>query len=442
MATDLQESLTLNTFRVNSVEFGPSTEFRGGALTVDKAEITAVAKSDPRVNAVNVEIVHPGESTRVTAIKDVIEPRVKISGPGQVYPGVAGRPVTTVGVGETNCLAGVAVTPLSPIKVYELPSPAGGLVGGAAGPGSNLFDMSGPGAAASPYGSLHHICISLDVSRVLHLDDQNETIHAAALRVSDLLAKTTLDAPADRTEVFGNRLLNDDVPSIVYVACMNSPQHYANSLNAYGVAIYGLTRQTPPWVLGPTEILDGAICGSYSYEMANNPVVMGLLRNHRAGECNFLGVITIRTRWSSQAEKNVQSGQTARIARDLGASGAVVTWDAGGNDFMEVARVVQACERAGIDTVLLTGEEDPDNEGPALLEPLSEMEAVVSSGIGANMWFERTPMPAVERVVGAPQVQLNFGPNEPLQILDAKSELATLQSEDHYGFGFRSCFNY
>jgi hypothetical protein len=223
---------------------------------------------------------------------------------------------------------------------------------------------------------------------------------------------------------------------------MNSPQHYANSLNAYGVAIYGLTRQTPPWVLGPTEILDGAICGSYSYEMANNPVVMGLLRKHRAGECNFLGVITIRTRWSSQAEKNVQSGQTARIARDLGATGAIVTWDAGGNDFMEVARVVQACERAGIDTVLLTGEEDPDNEGPALLEPLSEMEAVVSSGIGANMWFERTPMPAVERVVGAPQVQLNFGPNEPLQILDAKSELATLQSEDHYGFGFRSCFNY
>ena len=186
MATDLQESLTLNTFRVNSVEFGPSTEFRGGALTVDKAEITAVAKSDPRVNAVNVEIVHPGESTRVTAIKDVIEPRVKISGPGQVYPGVAGRPVTTVGVGETNCLAGVAVTPLSPIKVYELPSPAGGMVGGAAGPGSNLFDMSGPGADASPYGSLHHLCISLDVSPVLHLDDQNETIHAAALRVADL----------------------------------------------------------------------------------------------------------------------------------------------------------------------------------------------------------------------------------------------------------------
>ena len=144
---------------------------------------------------------------------------------------------------------------------------------------------------------------------------------------------------------------------------MNSPQHYANSLNAYGVAIYGLTRQTPPWVLRPTEILDGAICGSYSYEMANNPVVMGLLRKHRAGECNFLGVITIRTRWSSQAEKNVQSGQTARIARDLGASGAVVTWDAGGNDFMEVARVVQACERAGIDTVLLTGEEDPEQRG-------------------------------------------------------------------------------
>ena len=261
MNIDPKESLTLNTYNVRSVEFGAKTELRAGALAVDIVEVIAAARSDPRVNAVQVELVHPGESTRVTAIKDVIEPRVKISGPGQVYPGVAGRPVTSVGVGETNRLAGVAVTALSPIKSYELASPAGGVVGGATGPGSNLFDMSGPGADASPYGALHHICLSLGVSPVLHLDDQNETIHAAALRVADLLANTTLDAPADETEVFGNRPMNADVPSVVYVACMNSPQHYANSLNAYGVAIYGLTRQTPPWVLRPTEILDGAIFG-------------------------------------------------------------------------------------------------------------------------------------------------------------------------------------
>ena len=437
--------LRLNTFRVGSVEFGADTSLESGALSVSLDQVNSAVRSDPRILGLRSELVHPGESTRVTAIKDVIEPRVKISGPGQVYPGAAGRPVTAVGTGATNLMSGVAVTPLSPIKSYVLSSPAepaASAAGGAAGPGSNLFDMSGPGAEASPYGGLHHLCLIMEVSPSLHLDDQNEAIHAAALRVSDLLAATTLHAEPDETELLGSLPLNEGVPGIVYVACMNSPQHYSNSLSAYGAAIYGLTRQTPPWALRPTEILDGAICGSYSWQMVNNPVTLGLLRRHMAGECNFLGVITVRTRWSAQWEKNVQSNQAARIARDLGADGAIVTWDAGGNDFMEVARVVQACERSGIGTVLLTGEEDPGNEGPALLEPLPEMTAVVSSGIGSNMWFERTPMPAVDRVVGTEQVQLNLGPNEPLLVLDSYSELATLQSEDHYGFGFRSCFSY
>ena len=439
-ATD--DSLRLNTYRADSLEFGSKTALESGRLTVKLDDVIREVRSDPRIVDLKAELVHPGESTRVTAIKDVIEPRVKTSGPGQVYPGVTGRPVTAVGRGGTNRISGVAVTPLSPLRTYELDDPAQENLGGKVLPASSLFDMSGPGADASPYGKLRHLCLSLSASPSLHLDDQNEAIHAAALRVSDLLAKTTLDAEPDESEDLWSLPLNEGAPGIVYVACMNSPQHYSHSLNAYGVAIYGLTRQTPPWVLRPTEVVDGAICGAYSWEMVNNPVVMGLLRRHRGGECNFLGVITVRTRWTAQAEKNVQSNQTARIARGLGADGAVVSWDAGGNDCMEVARVVQACERAGVDTVLLTGEESQENEGPALLEPLPEMTAVVGSGIGSNMWFERTPMPAVDRVVGAPEVQLNFGPNEPLITLDAHSELATLQSEDHYGYGYRSCFSY
>ena len=49
MIIDPQESLTLNTYRVNSVEFGARTELRDGALSVDLDEVTAAARSDPRV---------------------------------------------------------------------------------------------------------------------------------------------------------------------------------------------------------------------------------------------------------------------------------------------------------------------------------------------------------------------------------------------------------
>ena len=68
---------------------------------------------------------------------------------------------------------------------------------------------------------------------------------------------------------------------------MNSPQHYSNSLTAYGVGIYGVTMQTTPWVLKPTEILDGAKSGAYSWEMVNNPILLNLFEKHIEGKINF-----------------------------------------------------------------------------------------------------------------------------------------------------------
>jgi len=39
---------------------------------------------------VNVEVVHPGESARITQITDVVEPRIKVQGGGDVFPGLLG----------------------------------------------------------------------------------------------------------------------------------------------------------------------------------------------------------------------------------------------------------------------------------------------------------------------------------------------------------------
>ena len=51
MNIDPQESLTLNTYRVNSVEFGARTELRDGALSVDLEEVTAAVEGQiPRVS--------------------------------------------------------------------------------------------------------------------------------------------------------------------------------------------------------------------------------------------------------------------------------------------------------------------------------------------------------------------------------------------------------
>jgi len=149
-----------------------------------------------------------------------------------------------------------------------------------------------------------------------------------------------------------------------------------------------VTYQLRPLSLG--EILDGALTGPYrtafamSWTVANNPLFLDLYRRH-GRDWNFLGVISLRTEWTTQTEKQLMANQTAKLAKQLGAQGAVVTWDAGGNEFIEVVRSIQACERLGIKTVFLTSEDDATDGAPTMLEPLPEADAIVSTSFFKNV---------------------------------------------------------
>ena len=436
-----KSGLLIRTFLVKDILLSNKTSYSDNLLKISKKQIVEIIKQDSRINGVKVDIAKPGESTRITAIKDVIEPRIKIDGPGQVYPGIDNRDITTVGNGITNRMSGIGITLISPVKSFELSSPASSAGGGSA---NNLIDMSGPGAEYSPYGKIKHLCLWIDVDNSLHLDDQNWAIHSAVMRVNDYIASLTKKIIPDEEQFFPDTSKNYDLnnENIAYIACMNSPQHYSNSLTAYGVGIYGVTMQTTPWVLKPTEILDGAISGAYSWEMVNNPILLNLFEKHIEGKINFKCVIAIRSRWSLQSEKNLTANQTSRILRDLNCKGAIVSWDAGGNDFVEVSTTIKSCENAGIKTVLITGEEHSDSDGPGLLDPVEEISAIVSTGVGSNMWYEKIAMPPVKKVIGPKNLQVNSGPDSPLINIPAKEEIPSLQLEDHFGFSYRSCFGF
>ena len=60
---------------------------RDGHLTVDKAAALAAVRRDPRIATANLEIAAPGDSVRIWPVRDVIEPRIKVEGAGQCYPG-------------------------------------------------------------------------------------------------------------------------------------------------------------------------------------------------------------------------------------------------------------------------------------------------------------------------------------------------------------------
>jgi glycine reductase len=140
--------------------------------------------------------------------------------------------------------------------------------------------------------------------------------------------------------------------------------------------------------------MDGAVarCGTWVHQ--HQPQVRDLLRSH-GKSLAFAGVIVQRTRWTSEPEKRWTARQAAKLATALGAQGALVTWDYGGNDFLEVAYTIEACEAAGIKTVFMTVEQErPGNPGSFLFMP-SSADAIVSTG---GVTVLETPPPA--RIIG------------------------------------------
>jgi sarcosine reductase len=424
--------LEIGTFPVLDVVFGSRIRWQDGRLEIDRDSILDLILHDPRIATAEIELAKPGESVRIWPVRDVIEPRIKVEGPGVVYPGICGRPITTVGQGRTHRLAGMGVTEVSGVNWHE-----------AGGDYVEIFlDMSGPWAELIPMSSLLNVCVVVEPDPALGNEAQNLAVHHAALVVSDRLAAAVQDLDPPEREVFELRPVDAALPKVIYIQCIHSPQAMSGSLHTFCTTTYGLTQLTPPWLFHPNEILDGAITGPYrtalamSWTVANNPVLLDLYRRHGV-DWNFLGVIALRTEWTTQHEKQLMANQTAKLAQMLGAQGAIVTWDAGGNEFIEVIRTIQACERLGIKTVFLTSEDDATGGAPTMLEPLREADAIVSTSFFKTRTLEVPELPAVQRVIGH-QTKL-IGPLRDQPVPTAGPLPPPPRYDDHYGFNRLSC---
>ena len=98
-------------------------------LTTAEEAVKAVALEDEKIKSVSFDIAKPGESVRITPVKDVIEPRVKVEGRGGIFPGVISK-VDTVGSGKTYALKGMAVVTAGKIVGFQ----------------EGIIDMTGVGA--------------------------------------------------------------------------------------------------------------------------------------------------------------------------------------------------------------------------------------------------------------------------------------------------------
>jgi glycine reductase len=158
--------------------------------------------------------------------------------------------------------------------------------------------------------------------------------------------------------------------------------------------------------LHPNELFDGAITvdttrsgrGYYptTWDWQNHPLVLRLYEAH-GKDLNFAGVILQRIRFETAHGKEVGAQNAARLAKMFRADGALLTWIGGGNAFVDVMLTVHACERNGIDTVLVTYEHGgKEGRDSPLLFYLPEADSVVTTGT-----LDRAvELPAMDKVIG------------------------------------------
>lgn len=437
----------MGTFPVEQIKFDDQTAWDDGTLRVNRQELLDLVLQTGELEWADIDLAAPGDPVRLVNLKDLFEVKVKVDGPGTVYPGVFGRSVETVGQGETYRMDGMAVALLVDDERLTARERAWPHEGGnqkvteRARTHARFVDMSGPGNLP-PYNSLNLLCITIHSPAELNHEDRYAAIRTAALRVVDHLARTIADKVPPEQELFNTDIVSPDLPGYVFIPHIASAEWQAEAgpRSNFGTAIYGQTRLSAPWLIYPTEMMDGAVMGTYmvgrpaSWQLSNSPIVTDLSRRH-GKTCNFLGCIIQRTNWTTQPEKEMAAERAALMAKRLGATGAIVTTDLRGQRFLETALTVQACERQGIATILLTEEED--NEGgtaPPLLVSFPEVTSIVSSGTGGV----EEPFPAVERVIGS------RSPTD-----DWLDEIAPIHGSygssylvDYYGLGYNSYEDY
>ncbi|MFP4021483.1 MAG: glycine/sarcosine/betaine reductase component B subunit [Halanaerobium sp.] len=380
--------LELAQITINDIQFADQTKVSDSTLYINRKELLKVIGQDSRIIDINLEIVHPGDKVRIIPVKDVIEPRVKIEGPGDVFPGFIGGE-EMVGSGLTKVLKGAAVVTTGEIVGFQ----------------EGIIDMSGPGAEYSPFSKLHNLVVDCDVKENIKQHEHEEILRMAGLKTADYLAKAARDIEPDEVEFFEAKPFLEaaaeypDLPKVGYVYMLQS-QGLLHDTYVYGVD----AKEIIPSLISPTEVMDGAIISgncvsacdkNTTYVHQNNPVIEELYKYH-GQKYNFMGVI-ITNENVTLADKERSSNYTAKLAEMLSLDAVIVSEEGFGNPDADLIMNSRKLAAKGIETVLITDEyAGRDGASQSLADADPSADAVVTAG-NAN---EVITLPPMEKVIG------------------------------------------
>ena len=380
--------LEMGNIYIKDIQFADTSKIEDGILYVDKGAVKAVALEDEHIKTVTFDIAKPGESVRITPVKDVIEPRVKVEGKGGVFPGIISK-VDTVGSGKTYALKGMAVVT------------AGRIVGFQEG----IIDMTGPGADYTPFSKTLNLVMVCEPVEGIKQHEYEKAVRFAGFRVAAYIGELARELTPDETKVYETCGIKEgitqypDLPRVAYVQMLQS-QGLLHDTYVYGVD----AKKTLPTILSPTEIMYGAIvsgnCVSAcdknpTYVHENNPVVHDLFEEH-GKTLNFVCQI-ITNENVYLADKERSSDWTAKLCKMLDLDGVIVSQEGFGNPDTDLIMNCKKIEAEGIKTVIITDEyAGRDGKSQSLADADVAADAVVTGG-NAN---EVVILPKLDKVIG------------------------------------------
>ncbi len=380
--------LELGNIIIHDIQFGNVSKVEKGIIYINKDELGALLSEDENIKSVSFEIARPGERIRILPVKDVIEPRIKVSGRGGIFPGMMAK-VDTVGSGRTNVLKGAAVVTAGKIVGFQ----------------EGIIDMSGPGAEYTPFSKLNNLVVICEPVPGLAQHAHEKAVRLAGLKAAAYLGNLGKDIDADEVEIFETPSLKEgilkypELPRVAYVQMLQT-QGLLHDTYVYGVDM----KQSLTTILYPTELMDGAVVSgncvsacdkNTTYHHLNNPVVRDLYAKH-GKELNFTGVI-ITNENVYLADKERSSDWSAKLAELLGVDGVIISQEGFGNPDTDLIMNCKKIEAKGIKTVIITDEyAGRDGASQSLADADASADAVVTGG-NANMLIKLPPM---EKVIG------------------------------------------
>jgi len=410
--------LTIGTFPVHRIEAAQHTAWEDGVLFINTNELRKLILDDDVFDYVAIEVVYPGEKTRIIHVIDAVEPRIKVEGPSCCFPGFLG-PARTVGSGSTHRLAGMAV--LGIVLGIDVPS---GAETGVLEFNEGFIDMSGAAEKYCTCSNTINVCLCFTVRKNCSHIESDSSIRLATLKTADYLAKCTVGLkPVDQT-LYHLPPVDNDLPRFAYINQIQSQGFLCRTF------LYGSPMESyfTPTLLHPNELLDGAVVSS-NYRSAlkactflqqNNHVALELLKRH-GKDVNFVGQIIGRGHFDDFQAKERQGQYAAKLASLLGVQAAVLTIEGGGNANVDYMATVRALELSNICAVPIVhewggtkGDEQP------LLDVVPEAVSMVSGG-GIDRLIE---VPRVDRIVGGDRMKLTDATSGVKEV-DASSSFLT-----------------